>query len=412
MTRQDRQLAQSLFQAGVAAANPQVAVLRALHERPLRQTRGRTFVVAVGKAAPGMAEAVLPRLHPSRAIVVTTPQSARDLPGVELHAAAHPVPDEAGLKAGRAVLDLAARAGPRDHVVVLVSGGGSALLPAPVEGVSLEDKIALNEVLLSSGLDITAMNLVRQNLSRIKGGGLARAAAPAMVSALILSDVVGDDLRVVASGPTLPPIGSRTQARACLQSAGLWDVVPQGVRVALERPDEDGAVAAVARLRVDNRLVGSNRQSLEAMAAETPSATMHKAPLVGDVDEAARIISATTGPGVHLFGGETTVKLRGTGLGGRNQELALRVALLAEEQGWAPGWVFLSGGTDGRDGPTDAAGGLVDAGTLGRMRAAGVDPQAALADNDSYHALQAAGDLLITGATGTNVADLQVLIRR
>ncbi len=387
-------------------------MLRALHERPLRQARGRTFVVAVGKAAPGMAEAVLPRLRPSRAIVVTTPQSARDLPGAELHVAAHPVPDDAGLRAGQAVLDLAGEAGPRDHVVVLVSGGGSALLQAPVEGVSLADKIALNELLLSSGLDITAMNLVRQNLSRIKGGGLARAAAPAMVSALILSDVVGDDLRVVASGPTLPPIGSRTQARACLQGAGLWDVVPQAVRLALERPDEEGAVAAVARLRVDNRLVGSNRQSLEAMAVENPSATLHEAPLVGDVAEAARVIAAATEPGLHLFGGETTVRLRGRGLGGRNQELALRVALLAEQQGWPEGWVFLSGGTDGRDGPTDAAGGLVDAGTLERMRAEGVDPQAALADNDSYHALKAAGDLLITGPTGTNVADLQVLIRR
>ena len=151
--------------------------------------------------------------------------------------------------------------------------------------------------------------------------------------------------------------------------------------------------------------------SLAAMAAVAPQATVWPEPLVGDVGAAANVIAGVSVAGCWLFGGETTVRITGCGLGGRNQELALRVALLVEQFGWQGEWVFLSGGTDGRDGPTDAAGGLVDGGTLARMRAAGVDPLAALADNDSYHALKAAGDLLMTDATGTNVADLQVLIR-
>jgi len=158
-------------------------------------------------------------------------------------------------------------------------------------------------------------------------------------------------------------------------------------------------------------LIGSNSISVGAMARLDSSAHVAATPLVGDVAEAANAVVAINGAGVWLFGGETTVKLSGSGLGGRNQELALRVALLAEQQGWSDDWVFLSGGTDGRDGPTDAAGGIVDRQTLTRMRAAGVDPVQALLDNDSYHALKAAGDLLMIGATGTNVADLQVLIR-
>jgi hydroxypyruvate reductase len=161
----------------------------------------------------------------------------------------------------------------------------------------------------------------------------------------------------------------------------------------------------------DNRLIGSNALSVAAMAAAAPGARVPPGPLVGDVSAAAARIIAEGGPGVTLWGGETTVRLTGRGLGGRNQELALRVALAAEAAGWPPGWAFLSAGTDGRDGPTGAAGGLVDAGTCARIRAAGLDPAALLADNDSHRALAAAGDLVVTGGTGTNVADLQVLIR-
>jgi hydroxypyruvate reductase len=405
-----RARALEIFRAGVAAADPARAVRRALDARPLPApgARGRRVVIAAGKAARAMMAAALEVTGPSAgALVVANHENARPLAGAEVLGAGHPVPDAAGARAAERVLAAVSGLGADDRVLVLLSGGASALLPAPVEGVSLADKAEVNRLLLASGADITEMNLVRQALSRIKGGGLVRAAHPAPVTALILSDVIGDDLRVVASGPTCPPIGTRADAVAALRARGLWERVPQSVRRALtELPDPPPPPPPA-----DNRLVGSNAMSLAAMG-QAAGVAPEPAPLVGDVAEAAaRVVASLDGPGIRLFGGETTVVVRGEGLGGRNQELALRVALLAEAAGWAGPWVFLSGGTDGRDGPTDAAGGLVDDGTLARIRAAGRDPAADLARNDSYPALKAAGDLLVTGPTGTNVADLQVLIR-
>lgn len=394
--------------AGVAAAGPGQAVLRSLNDRPILDCTGRIYCIAVGKAALGMARAAISRLAPDETLVVTNYENDAPLAGAQVMLAGHPVPDENGIVAGCAVEKMLAVAGENDHVLVLISGGGSALLPAPLPGLGLNDKAAVNRLLLGAGLDITAMNLVRQQLSRLKGGGFLRLANPAPVTALILSDVVGDDLAVVASGPTVAPIGGRAEARKLLNDAGLWDQLPAAVRTVLSGTQK---AARPINRAAENRLIGSNGQSVAAMAALAPGATVHPAPLVGDVGEAARIICDCAAPGTYLFGGETTVHLKGSGLGGRNQELALRVALMAEKLGWQDDWLFLSGGTDGRDGPTDAAGGLVNNSTLTRMRAAGVDPLDALARNDSYHALRSAGDLLITGATGTNVADLQVLIR-
>lgn len=401
-----RARARHLFAAGVAAADPEAAVARALDRTPLAvPPGGRLVIVAVGKAALGMARAAMARSGPAQVLAVTNYENAGALPGATVIAAGHPVPDANGAAAAQAVEALVAGLGPEDRVLALISGGGSALLPAPAAGLSLEDKAEVNRLLLASGAEIDEMNLVRQQLSRLKGGGLLRAAAPARVTALLLSDVIGDDLRVIASGPTVVPIGTRADARAALEARGLWPRLPGPVRAHLS-----AEVAAPALPEADNRLVGSNALSVAAMAAEAPEAHVAAAPLVGDVGDAAGKIAAL-GSGWSLIGGETTVVLRGEGLGGRNQELALRVALLAEREGWAPGWVFLSGGTDGRDGPTEAAGGIVDAGTLGRIRAAGLDPAALLAENDSHRALGAAGDLLVTGATGTNVADLQILFR-
>ncbi len=398
-----RDRAQRIFAAGVEAADPGAAVARAL----ARDRGGWRQVIAVGKAARGMTAAALQVLGPIPALVVTNYENAAPLAGAEVLAAGHPVPDAAGEAAARAVEARLAEACLGDRVLMLISGGGSALLPAPADGLTLADKAAVNRLLLASGADITEMNLIRQQLSRLKGGGLLRAAAPAQVTALILSDVVGDDLRVIASGPTVAPIGTAHQARAALDALGLWDRLPGAVRRHLER-----AVEPAPLPEAENRLIGSNAISVAAMAGAAPGARVVEAPLVGDVaDAAARIWNTAGGPGTWLFGGETTVVLRGEGLGGRNQELALRVALEAEARGVAGPWVFLSGGTDGRDGPTEAAGGIVDPGSLDRMRAAGVEPAELLARNDSHAALAASGDLLVTGATGTNVADLQVLIR-
>ncbi len=348
---------------------------------------------------------------PVEAIVVTNRENARPLPGATVLASGHPVPDEAGARAAEAVEKFLAPATEADRVIALISGGGSALLPAPVAGLGLADKVAVNRLLLARGFEITEMNLVRQQLSRLKGGGLLRAAAPAPVTAYILSDVIGDDLRVIASGPTVAPIGGKSEARMLLQSRGVWDELPGTVRAVLDRRDAPSAPLPAAT----NILVGSNRKSLDAVvAAAGPEASIADDRLTGDVgDAAAKIVTAArNAPSGGLiclvFGGETTVTLRGKGLGGRNQELALRVALTMPALG--RDWVFLSGGTDGRDGPTDAAGGVVDAGTVGRIRASGGDPDALLADNDSNAALSLSGDLLVTGASGTNVADVQILL--
>ena len=383
-----------IFQAGVAAADPFQAVTS--HLDGLTQP---SLIVAIGKAAMRMAKAALVRFPDIPCIVVTNYENAGDLVGAKVFAAGHPVPDENGAAAAKAVIAaLNAATGP---VLALISGGGSALVPAPAGAMTLADKAAVNALLLGAGLDIRAMNLVRQQLSDLKGGGLLRHAAPNAVTALVLSDVVGDDLAVIASGPTVAPIGSANDAINLLHGAGIWDKVPAVVRDHLQRAPPPAALPPV-----HNILIGSNGLSVAAMKAAAPDAHVLPKPIEGDVAEAARAICDQARPGITLWGGETTVVLRGTGRGGRNQELALRIALEARARGWGE-FVCLQGGSDGRDGPTDAAGGIVDQGTLDRIG----DVDGLLANNDSYAALAEAGDLLMTGATGTNVADLGVLIR-
>ena len=396
----------ALFDEGLRAADPRAAVVDALgHPDTRLAPDGRLFVIALGKAACAMAEAALGTLPaPARTLVVTNYENARPIAGAEVIAAGHPVPDENGLRAGKSVLALLSEIREQDNLLVLISGGGSALLPAPVPGLTLADKAEVSRLLLGAGLDIVAMNAVRQHLSELKGGGLLRRAAPGRVTALILSDVIGDDLRAIASGPTAAPLLPRAEVVEMLKGQDLWDQLPPAARAALNR-----AEGQAPRHLAQNHLIGANRLSLEAMGHAAPDATLIAEPLTGDVAEAAAKIIAMVHAGtprLALFGGETTVTLRGTGKGGRNQELALRVALALDG---VAGWRFLSGGTDGRDGPTDAAGGIVDGRTAGRIRAAGANPEALLENNDSYHALHLAGDLLVTGATGTNVADLQIL---
>lgn len=409
-----RARATALFSVAVKAADPAHALRVAYQEnqvgRPLKN--GSYLVVSVGKAAVPMAEEMLRILagQPVRALVVTNYENARPVTGATVMASGHPVPDDNGRKAGEAVADLLQGATADDRVIALISGGGSALLPAPAEGLTLDDKAAVNRVLLANGYEITEMNLIRQQLSRLKGGGMLRLAAPAPVTAFILSDVIGDDLRVIASGPTVAPLGTKADARRLLESRGVWDQLPASVRAHLTAPE-----AAANAVSATNILIGSNRKSLEAVeaAAADLNPVIVSDALIGDVGAAADYVLAEAAraplgaPACLIFGGETTVTLRGNGRGGRNQELALRVALQARID--RP-WVFLSGGTDGRDGPTEAAGGLVDAGSRARMEAAGANPDALLANNDSNAALAASGDLLTIGATGTNVADVQILL--
>ena len=424
-----RALALRLFRAGLAAADPEAAVRRALGADP-PGALGGALVLAAGKAASRMLDgaagwiAELPR--PPEILVATNRENARGAHGAggegragsglgadpeagdgrafarapTVFLAGHPVPDAEGLRAARAFEAALRAAGPDTRVLLLLSGGASALLPSPAPGLTLEDEAATARLLLASGASIEQVNLVRQHLSTLKGGGLARLAAPSPVTALILSDVVGDDLRAIGSGPTAGPLGTRAEAAALCRDLGIWDALPAAARArfVFAEPAEPTPAA-------DNRVVGSNAISLAAMGAACPEARVHAEPLVGDVaDAAARLLALPRG--LHLLGGETTVRVTGSGTGGRNQELALRVAM-----GLRPCDVLLSAGTDGRDGPTDAAGGIVDGGTEGRIRAAGLDPEVLLADNDAHRALEAAGDLLVTGGTGTNVADLQVWVR-
>lgn len=411
-----RTTARLLFDAAVQAADPAAAVQRGFAETPppVPASGGRRIVIAVGKAAPAMLREALRILPPvDVALAVTHHENDAQVPGAEVLRAGHPVPDDAGASAAQRVMEVLRTAKATDCVIALISGGGSALLPAPPAGVSLADKARLNDLLLSAGLDIVQMNMIRQQVSQLKGGGFTRLAAPAPVHAYLLSDVIGDDLRAIASGPTVRPIGTPDSAIQTLQDAGIWDDVPASIQTHLEQARTQEPATDV---EATNTLVGSNRLSLLDMKTAAQKlgfkSEIVNDKLVGDVaDAATHVVShlaQVAAPTALLFGGETTVKLTGTGLGGRNQELALRVAMQAPDL--AQNWVFLSGGTDGRDGPTEAAGGIVDAGTAHRIAAAGADARALLANNDSFAALKAAGDLLITQATGTNVADVQVLL--
>ncbi|PPD22778.1 MAG: glycerate kinase [Methylomonas sp.] len=441
----------ALFQTGLAAADPRDAVRQCLrvddgtlrimldpkHPDTLRQGQWRNIhLMAIGKAACAMAEAaceVIPAsLLASRPIVVTHYANVRPNPNFDLLGAGHPLPDAAGVRAAEIVIERLSHTKAGELVLVLLSGGGSALLPSPADGITLADKIRITEQLLASGATIDAINCVRKHLSKLKGGGLARHAHPADVHALILSDVMGDDPSAIASGPTVADATTFADAIAVLQNHGCWQDAPAAIKHHLQqgalglRPETlkaDDPILAGCR----HSLIGSNRHSVDAMVEHARAlgydTTIHAQPLCGE----ARIIAAAWAADVSrlsasrtatrsawVAGGETTVTLGKTlpGIGGRNQELALAFALAAERHELRGDWCFLSGGSDGCDGPTDAAGALVDGGSLHRCRQAGIDPLAALADHNAYPALKAAGDLLLTGATGTNVADLQILLMR
>ncbi len=399
-----RKKLQDMFNAAVAAADPALALRPHLNGF---ETEGDVIIVSVGKAATAMAEEALTHFPNATGLIVTNAENEREIDGLTTYVAGHPVPDAGGLAAGKAVIETLQKAGDTDTILALISGGGSAMLPAPVDGISMDDKSEVSRQLLAAGVDITEMNLVRQQLSQIKGGGFLKFAAPALVKAYILSDVIGDDLRAVASGPTVAPIGTRSDARNLLKSCGCWETMPQSVKTYLSQDDVETHIPTA-----QNTMIGSNRQSLQAACDSVAGAVIVDDNLIGDVGDAAKKIIAATQSNttdLMIFGGETTVILTGDGKGGRNQELALRVAIEAEKANLT-GWTFLSGGTDGRDGPTDAAGAIVDDGTLDRIRAK-ADVEKLLQNNDSNHALNLAGDLLITGGTGTNVADIQIMIR-
>jgi len=392
----------------------------------------RIIVIAAGKAAVPMARAAVEAIGdvPHTGIVVTKVGHAAQhaLPEtLRVGETGHPVPDAAGLAAAEAVADLLATTTVQDRVLLLLSGGASALMPSPVEGISLADLQAMTESLLRAGATIGELNAVRKHLSRLSGGQMARLAQPAAVVALILSDVVGDPLDVIASGPTTPDPTTYAMAQAILARYDLVEQTPPAVLTHLaagiaghitETPKPSDPTFA----NVSNVIVGSNRLAAQAAVAEAErlgyNALLLTTFMEGEACEVAKVTAALAKgirshgdpvqpPACLVWGGETTVTVRGQGKGGRNQELALAAALALEN---LPDVALLALATDGTDGPTDAAGAVVDGHTAKFARASGWDPAAALADNNAYPLLDAVGALLRTGPTGTNVNDLAVLI--
>ena len=420
-----RQRAEEIFGAGVSAADPVAATASVLRELdPGLETARRVELLAVGKAAFGMTEAAVrwlgDRVRASDVLVVTHDEAVGQ-GELEARRSGHPLPDGRGLAAAREIERRAAGLGTDDLALVLISGGASALLPAPAPPIGLDEKLEVTRQLLRAGAAIHELNAVRKHLSTVKGGGLLRQLRPARVITLALSDVIDDDPSVIGSGPTTPDPSTFADAVGVLESRGVLRSCPASVRGRLEagvrgdlpetpKPGDPLFEGAIYRI------VGGNRASVQAMAAACgPAVEIEPEPLEGEAREVGAALARRFGavaPSAYVAGGETTVTVRGMGSGGRNQELALAFALEASGGPLADrdGWVFLAAGTDGRDGPTDAAGGVVDASTVGRIRRAGVDPVAALDDNDSYRALDAADALLRTGATGTNVADAVVFL--
>jgi hydroxypyruvate reductase len=438
-----------ILAAALYAVEPARAVRQHMRREENRLTIGkqcynlrdyaRVFVVGAGKAGAPMARAAREVLGSYLSGGIVTTRATGDETvlshsnGLTLLAARHPVPDERGVQATRRIVDLLEQADEHDLVLVLLSGGGSALLTHPAPDMTLDDMQHLTELLLASGATINEINSLRKHLDTVKGGGLARAAAPATLATLVLSDVVGNPLDVIASGPTVPDSSTFADAFAVLERYDLREHVPVSIVERLragmrgdvpETPKADDPIFG----NTQHVLVGSNEQAADAALHAARVEGCHTLLLTTRAQGEARVVGrllgaiarevATSGgagglanppllrPACLILGGETTVTLRGTGKGGRNQELALAAV---EEMAGLEHTALVTLATDGNDGPTDAAGAVVTGETLARAQALGLDPAAALANNDAYPFFDALGDLLRPGPTHTNVNDLALL---
>ncbi len=436
-----RQDAIQIFDAGLRAVAPDLAIRS--HCRiiandlivdqnlfPLDQFEN-IYLVGTGKAAATMAktmEQLLENRIRDGCIIV---KYGHDLPlsHIRTYQAGHPIPDENGVKGAMVIRDIVVKAGPKDLIICLISGGGSALMPLPAEGISLFDKQETTRNLLECGARIHEVNAIRKHLSQLKGGQLARLAYPSTILTLILSDVVGDDLETIASGPTAPDPSTFKECLDIIHRYGLSEKLPPAVvnhinhgltSKCLETPKQINTAFG----NVSNIIIGNNHQAV--LAAETQAQKMGYNCLIlstlieGETRDVARVHAAIARetvlsdrpipkPACLISGGETTVKLRGLGKGGRNQEFALAAAIEIHKKG---NIVILSCGTDGTDGPTEAAGAISDASTVMRAQKNRIDPQEFLDNNDSYHFFKELNDLIITGPTQTNVMDLRVILVR
>jgi len=417
----DRDQLQRYFDKAVAAAQPDRAVAHHLPQRP----KGRTIVVGAGKASAQMARAFEQSWDApiDDSLVVTRYGYGAACERIEIVEAAHPVPDMAGYLAARRMLEKLSGLRHDDLVVALISGGGSALLPQPAPGLSFEDEQAVNQILLASGAPISVMNLIRNQLSAIKGGRLAAMASPARVATLIVSDIPGDDPALVASGPTVPMALTRVDARKAVELYSL-DLPPAATELLDSNLNPPPAPDDARFAHNTVSIIASAALSLEAaaIAAKADGLTPHilSDAIEGEARDVALVHAAMareiavrnrpfTKPTLMLSGGETTVTLRGDGKGGRNSEFLLSFALAIEG---VAGITALAADTDGIDGMGDNAGAFADGTTAARLRAKGLDPRAMLANNDAYTAFAAIGDLFSPGPTGTNVNDFRAIIVR
>ena len=403
----------SAYDAAVAAVDPRVAVSRSMSlEKSVLTVGSHVFtdvtpddivIVAIGKAAAGMSIGAHDAVGASRGIVVTT--HATNVP-YPLCVGSHPVPDETSMRCGDSLLTLVADTQPSDVVVFLVSGGGSAIVAAPVEGVSIEDLAEMNRLLIASGMPIEDVNAVRTAVSRIKGGGLADASVAERRATLILSDVVGASPAHVASGPSTGFDLSSTPALV-IDSYGLRTDLPVSVLAAIERSSDvdEGRTSTYDVIGSPEIAADAAVEFLRSSGFDTSIATTN---MGGESrHEAAALVDRASRGTITVAAGETTVAVRGGGVGGRNQEAALAAAIHIDGRDI----VFASLGTDGIDGPTEAAGAVVDGATASKARDLGLDLDAALQDNDSHTVLTALGETVVTGPSGTNVADLWMVAK-
>ena len=439
LNRKARRLALNSLEAAVSAADPKQIIKARLHvENSKLRIDARTFdldqfkhvyVVGGGKASGQMAEALEQLLgkHITKGIVNVIRGDKSKTAKIKLHEASHPVPDETGVKGTQAMLEMAEQAEKDDLVICLISGGGSSLMPMPRGDIEISDKRAITNALLRCGATINEINTVRKHISDFKGGWLAKRAYPAAVLNLILSDVVGDPLDFIASGPAVPDSTTFSDAVKVLENHRLWDTAPESVRRVLSE-GKRGAIPETPKAddkafkKVHNIVVGNNRFASQAAKDFLSTAGLNTLLLTATLEGEARQVGTVfvamarevsisgnpvPKPAGIVAGGETTVTVTGKGLGGRNQEIPLAAAL---KVGDLDGVVVASLSTDGIDGPTDAAGAIVDGRTLSRAAEAELVPEKFLVDNDSYHFFSKLGDLIFTGATGTNVNDVSIII--
>ncbi len=434
-----RRDARAIFRAGVEAADPRrilsssVSLRRNIlkvgnRQYPLSQYR-RIFVGGAGKASAAMAanlEKILGARITAGRINVKYGHGAT-LRHIAIQEAGHPLPDENGFQGAREIVKMLSELTEQDLVIFLISGGGSALMPYPIPGISLEEKQQVTNLLLRSGATIQEINTIRKHLSFLKGGGLAKRVFPATLITLILSDVIGDPLDAIASGPTVPDSTTFQDCAELLDRYALWDKIPPAIAQHFQEGREGRREETLKKgdrsfQNVFNRVVGNNFLSIKAAKREAKRRGYR--PLIlsslieGETREVAKVHTAIAKevllsgnpippPACILSGGETTVTLAGNGKGGRNQEFVLAAAM---DIAGAKDMGSLSAGTDGTDGPTDAAGAIADGRTIDRALKQGMKPRAFLQDNNSYPFFAALKDLVMTGPTGTNVMDLRIIL--